>query len=799
MPSIPEYFAGKSVLVTGATGLVGRVLAEKLLRDLSDVRRLYLIIRPRTGRIGKVLSVEERLDADFLGSSVFDALRESLGDDFLPLAAEKFVAVEGDLGLERLGMDDETYQRLQDEVELIINCAAAVTFDAPLDVALNLNALGPLRLLEFARGCRNPVLFAHVSTCYVNGARQGLVEEEPLDPTQTVSAANDPYDVDQEVAALQGLVAKVEGQSHQRWRRLASRWAARRQRGRRGNGGGANADSLQEQMRRQWVERRLSVVGMRWARSRGWNDTYTFTKAMGEQLVVRHKGAVQTLILRPAIVESALETPVPGWLDGMRMVDPLIVAYGRNQLPDFPGTPGATLDLIPVDMVVNALLAAIPRAHQGDGPLVYQVASGTENPITVGDFADLVQDYFANNSLTGRGAPGGLPRLTWPSPERFMRRLRYRYLLPIKALEALCLGILWSPLGRRLRSNLRSRRAGLERLVYYATILRPYSTVQCQYLSQHTRQLWDGLGPEDQERFNFDVNVIDWSHYVQEVHIPGLKRFVLGIDRPVRSEAPDNGDGPLSSKGASGQGDGGALRGRRDGPGRSYMGSSAQGKQTVEFWMGSSRLNAMARWFTRWLFGLGFRHYLGFTWEGLEHVPASGAFIAVSNHNSHVDTAALMVLLGKGGRPVHPVAAKDYFFNSRLRSWASRTFLGAIPFDRQSPAAESLGLAIELLRRGHSLIFFPEGGRSQNGKLRPFKRGVGMLALESGAPLLPVRIEGSFRVLPKGGFFLKRHAVHVRIGPPISVDSYDPGDTGSPQEAIRRLSEDAHRAVEALS
>ena len=97
------------------------------------------------------------------------------------------------------------------------------------------------------------------------------------------------------------------------------------------------------------------------------------------------------------------------------------------------------------------------------------------------------------------------------------------------------------------------------------------------------------------------------------------------------------------------------------------------------------------------------------------------------------------------------------------------------------------------------MIFFPEGGRSQNGKLRPFKRGVGMLALESGAPLLPVRIEGSFGVLPKGGFFLKRHSVHVRIGPPISAESYDSRDTGSSQEAMRRLSEDAHQAVEALS
>jgi 1-acyl-sn-glycerol-3-phosphate acyltransferase len=207
----------------------------------------------------------------------------------------------------------------------------------------------------------------------------------------------------------------------------------------------------------------------------------------------------------------------------------------------------------------------------------------------------------------------------------------------------------------------------------------------------------------------------------------------------------------------------------------------------------------MARGLTRWLFGLSFR-YLGMTCEGMEHVPPSGAFIVAANHNSHVDTAALLVLLGKGNRPIHPVAAKDYFFRTRLLGWASRTFLGAIPFDRRSHGVESLGLAVELLRRNHSLIFFPEGGRSSDGKLRPFKGGIGVLALESGAPVLPVYVHGGFQALPKGRFLLRRHPIRVRIAPPIFVDTYRrAGSADTNQELVRRLAEEVHRAVEAMA
>ena len=469
--SIQEYFNDKVVLVTGGTGLVGRILVEKVLRDLPQIRCLYVLVRPRTDRSGRAVSADERLHQEIFASSAFDRLRLRLGDDFEPLVREKVEAVAGDLSEENLGLDDATRPRLQSEVQVIINCAAAVAFDGDLEIALDLNTMGPVRVLEFARGCSDALL-AHVSTCYVNGTRQGLVREEPLDPAQAMAGVDGisrkPYDVEEEVAALALLKGPAERRSRKPWRRAMFAWAARRQKDGHGN------TPEPERLRQDWVRQRLIAEGMRWARSRGWNDVYTFTKAMGEQLLVRHRGDVPTLILRPSIVESALNPPIQGWLDGMRMVDPLIVAYGRNLLPDFPGNPNAILDIIPVDLVINALLAAIPQASQGQAPLVYQVASGTENPISLGGFADAAQDYFLENSLTGRGNPvGGLPRLTWPSPQRFLRRLRYRYLLPIRSIEVLTAGAAWVPGVRSLRGTLRSRRSGLERLRYYATILTP--------------------------------------------------------------------------------------------------------------------------------------------------------------------------------------------------------------------------------------------------------------------------------------------------------------------------------------
>ena len=800
MGAVQDYYAGKVVLLTGATGLLGKVLVEKLLRDFTHIRRLYVLIRPKTHPNGTVTAPRDRLWQEVFQSSAFDRLRGTLGERFDALVEEKVAAVAGDLSQDRLGMDEETYRRLQGKVELVINCAAMVTFDGPLDTGLSLNTLGPKRVLEFAAESK-PVI-AHVSTCYVNGTRQGAITEEPLDPRLVMAGVNGAqdasYDVEEEVAALLRRTAQIKARPLPLWKRLTAR-----------RPGSAEAAG----MRRAWVERQLVDEGLRWARSRGWSDTYTFTKAMGEQLLLRYRGDVPVVIVRPAIIEGALEAPEPGWLDGFRMLDPLVVAYGRGSLPDFPGNPQSVLDIVPADVVVNALLAIIPRARAGDDEMVYQVASGVENPITLRQFADLVQEHFQRQSLAGRGGPQRpLPRVTFPKRDRFLRRLRYRFILPLRALDVLATVLSPLPPGRRLRAHLRSRLAALGRLEYYIRIYGPYSEVSCQYISSRVRAVWDGLSEDDRALLNFDVSSLDWRHYVQDVYVPGIRRFLLGMSAPqsraaaserAASDAPAaaeegarlHGVTEAPSGGASADAGVGVLVEER----RSAPGIVAAPRAEVDRWARRTPVTRLVRWTFRFVTGLGYRFYLSLRCEGVENIPTPGPFIVAANHNSHLDTGAIIQSLGKRASRVSALAAKDYWFKNKPMSWFADTVLGTAPFDRHSRVAESLGLAVGLLGRGRSLLFFPQGGRSASGEPQPFKGGIGLLALETGVPVVPARVTGTYRALPKGRFLPRRHPVKVRFGPPIYPADYRHGNAGTDlPEAARRFAADVQRAVEDL-
>ena len=798
MGAVRDYYAGKVVLLTGATGLLGKVLVEKLLRDFTHVRRLYVLIRPKTHPNGTVTAPRERLWHEVFQSSAFDRLRGALGEGFSALVEEKVTAVAGDLSQDRLGMDEETYRRLQGEVELIINCAAMVTFDGPLDTGLSLNTLGPKRVLEFA-SASSPVI-AHVSTCYVNGTRQGAIAEEPLQARLVVNGAyGAAYDVDEEVQALGRRIGQIKSRPLPLLKRIAAL-----------RPGAPQTAST----RRAWVEKQLVEEGLRWARSRGWSDTYTFTKAMGEQLLLRYRGDVPVVIVRPAIIEGALEAPEPGWLDGFRMLDPLVVAYGRGSLPDFPGNPQSVLDIVPADVVVNALLAIIPRARSGDDDMVYQVASGVENPITLREFADLVQEHFQRQSLTGRGgAQRSLPRVTFPKRDLFLRRLRYRFILPLRVLDVLATALSPLPQGRRLRAQVRSRLAALGRLEYYIRIYGPYSEVSCQYISSRVRAVWEGLSEDDRALLNFDLSGLDWRHYIQEVYVPGIRRFLLGMTAPqeraataerVRSAgtaSPAEDEPSLHgvAEGAHASAPTGVGTGVLAEERRSAPGIVAAPSAEVDRWARRTLLTRSVRWSFRFVTGLGYRFWLSLRCEGVENIPTPGPFIVAANHNSHLDTGAIIQSLGKRASRVSALAAKDYWFKNKPMSWFADTVLGTAPFDRHSRVADSLGLAVGLLGRGRSLLFFPQGGRSASGEPQPFKGGIGLLALETGVPVVPARVTGTYRALPKGRFLPRRHPVKVLFGPPIYPASYRQSGAGTDlPEAARRFAADVQRAVEAL-
>ncbi len=758
------YYAGKAILVTGATGLVGKALIEAVLRTLPDIRRLYLLVRPRSDAVGRPVSVEQRLLRDVLASSAFDALREHHGDGFDAFARSKIHVIEGELTRDRLGLDDATYERLRDDVDVIIGNGALAVFDAPLDDALQTNALGPQRLLALARGAPRRPFLAHVSTCYV-GNVPGPVFESPLaaDWTPAGADADDPFDVDRELERLLAHVARVRN------------------------------DGVD-------VERRLVDDGLRWARRRGWRDTYTFTKAMGEQLVERHRGDVPTLVLRPSIIESALRHPAPGWIDGYRMMDPLIVGYARRQLTEFPGHPDATLDVVPVDTVVNALLMAIPFTHVGGGPDVYQVASGASNPLTMRTFCDLVHDHYRRAPLRPVRAAGddGVAPLKLSETGAFLRRLEVAHLWPVRALEAAYRPFERTGPGRRRRALLSGRRARLTWLLRMARIYGPYAESRSRFMSFNLDRAWHALCEGDRTAFPFDVRALDWPHYIQRVHLPGVERFLLRRpdraapvgppERPPVAPTPN----PLHDDVPSG---------RSTWPRAAQVLALTHEIRPAEAttWTTPSYKRAIRR-VSLGAIRLTARLRLELAWEGRELVPERGPFIVVANHTSHVDTGVLLAALGPLAQHTHPTAAADYWFRRPAVAWLLHATLGGIPFDRQRRnVARAVSLPAQVLRNGHSLIFFPEGTRSLDGTLHAFRSTVGLLALGSAAPIVPAAITGAAEALPKGRLWIAHQPVRIRFGPPLAIEPYlQRLDHESVASVARRIAHDAHAAVARL-
>src|SRR5262245_37537156 len=153
MNKTSAYLDGKTLFVTGATGFLGQPLVEKILCMAPGVRRIHVLIRPRRQSPGVVLSPERRLEKELYESSVFDRLRAIHGARFEAFIRDKRVAVSGDIALEGLGLDPDTTASLRESLDVVINSAAVVSFDAPLDDALQLNVMGARRVTEFAASC----------------------------------------------------------------------------------------------------------------------------------------------------------------------------------------------------------------------------------------------------------------------------------------------------------------------------------------------------------------------------------------------------------------------------------------------------------------------------------------------------------------------------------------------------------------------------------------------------------------------------------------------------------------------
>lgn len=182
MSSVAAYYGGKAVLVTGATGFMGKVLVEKLLRACPDVEAVFILVRPKAGQ-----SIEERV-TDMLSCKLFDRVREDHPD-----FEEKIIPIRAELTHPNLAISSEDTQRLLASVNIIFHCAATIRFDEPLKHAVELNVTATQQLLCLARLMQNLEAFIHISTAYANCNRTHIDEvvyPPPVEPKKLIDSVD---------------------------------------------------------------------------------------------------------------------------------------------------------------------------------------------------------------------------------------------------------------------------------------------------------------------------------------------------------------------------------------------------------------------------------------------------------------------------------------------------------------------------------------------------------------------------------------------------------------------------------
>ena len=518
---IAESLAGRRIAITGSTGFLGTALVERILRSVPDCE-LVLIVRP--GRRG----AERRVSRDILHNDAFDRLRSELGKEaFEEMAARRITAVAGDVTDDGLGLDDEGRAALSG-CDLFIHSAAIVSFDSPLDQAVEINLLGSVRIVETLRGLGITPHLVAVSTCYVAGSRRGAAAEEPVNQS--------PFFVDvdwrSEVDSARRIRSETETASRTPEKLAGFRNDAHKELG----AAGVPALSAKtELLRTRWVEDRMAEAGRSRASSLGFPDAYAYTKALGEVALTESAGDVPISIVRPSIIESALAEPVPGWIRGFRMAEPVIVSYARGLLKEFPGVPEGTVDVIPVDFVVAAICAVAARGPDPDAPPggdIVQVASGAENPLRYGKLVDLVREWFTEHPIYDEhGQPISVPQWSFPGRGRVKQQLERAGsmldrahkafdVLPVRGRHAMT------------AARLEEKRELVDRAMGYVDLYGAYAECEAVYGLERLLTLWGHLDDDDRAAFCFDPRGIDWDRYVPEVHLPSVVKAARAPMRP---------------------------------------------------------------------------------------------------------------------------------------------------------------------------------------------------------------------------------------------------------------------------
>jgi long-chain acyl-CoA synthetase len=546
-PSV--VLAGSRLVVVGGTGFLGKVWVSLLLQRFPDVGHLYLVVRSK----GEQTS-EERLWAEIVPSPVFDPLRELYpGTAFERFIADKVTAVDGDVAEPLLGFAPDLVRELTGNVAAVVNVAGVVDFDPPLDEALRVNAFGVNNLIALARALDAPVM--HTSTCYVAGYRTGMIHEaDPRDvpfpraegaPGARLIAPPEGYPLDRklhrshwnpqnEIDECLDVIEHTRHRCEDAFRQSLFFDEAKRNLAERGEParGGVLEDELAE-VKRKFTRERLVEAGRERALYWGWPNIYTYTKSIGEQVLAA--SGLRYTIVRPAVIESASVYPFPGWNEGINTSAPYIYLALKGQM-QFPSDRDVHLDLIPVDMVASAMIAALAELVEGDPHPVYQFGTTDTNACKVSRFIELIGLYKRKklqdggdegnrllNVVMARLEPVSLSKKRYNAhgPHAIARAARGM----ASALDAMSVGPVAEYLGPAARA-IRKAAAQEDKIGDLMDMFLPF-VAECDWVFScaNTRAAMERMPPDERARFIWWPEAIDWRQWMNEVHMPGIERW----------------------------------------------------------------------------------------------------------------------------------------------------------------------------------------------------------------------------------------------------------------------------------
>ncbi|MED5373004.1 MAG: AMP-binding protein [Myxococcota bacterium] len=548
--SVREQLTGKTLFVMGGTGFLGKVWLCLLLDRFPEVEHIYMVVRQRKRKDGSIkLSSHDRFWEQVASSEVFDPLRDTHGDGYDDFLKQKITPIPGDVSEDFAGVPQEIRDQIRGKIDVLVNVAGIVDFTPPLDYALNANAFGMQNLIALCKDLGPGCKMMHTSTCYVAGDRTGQVDEvdpkiypfpkaDELDPSH--------WDPAREIAECVDMVEHVRHRANDAFRQsdfLDQAKANLKKKGEPTRGSVLKGEL--EKVRRRFIDNRLRDDGMERAKFWGWHNTYTYTKSIGEQLLC-HAG-LEFCIVRPAVIESAVEFPRVGWCEGINTSAPLILLAMKSPI-GVPANKESVLDIIPVDMVAAGMVLSLAELCEGTHEVVYQYGSSDSSPLGMYRLIELVGLHkrqwkleHSDNPLMGQiearleAHPTTVDRYRSIGPEPISKvaksasDLLKRFGGPLAPLT--------KPASKQLAGFSKSMNIQGRILDIFVPFTATHSY---RFSCQNTRAALARCTQDEQALIPWKPETIDWRDYILNVHGPGLQENVAPeleekLKKPLRA------------------------------------------------------------------------------------------------------------------------------------------------------------------------------------------------------------------------------------------------------------------------